>query len=177
MSKFQRIQSVILAVLMLLAAVLMISMPEIGYLIIILILAITLVVIGIRYIVYYFSMARFMVGGRTILFIGVIALDMGLFTATLYTVPKIYVVLYLVATNAISGVLGILRALEAKRYGAPSWRRNVTAGAVNLAIAVLSLVFIRSIRMIVIFYCIGLVYSAVTRIFTACRRTAIVYIQ
>ena len=177
MSKSQRVINILLAILMIASAVLMIVEPEIGYLIIIAILSLTLFIMGIRYIVYYFSMARHMVGGRMILFIGVIALDMGLFSGTLISVSKIYVVLYLAVTNAFAGTVDVLRAMEARRYQSESWKRSISFGMIYIALAILCLIFLRSTRIIVILYCIGMFYSAAMRIFNAFRRTAIIYIQ
>ncbi|MBR6915868.1 MAG: hypothetical protein IKN36_05875, partial [Clostridia bacterium] len=85
MSKFQRISVILLGLLQLLAAALIFALPgtENGLLVILLILSFTFAASGVKDIVRYFSMARFMVGGRLILFRGVVMLDFGLFTLSL----------------------------------------------------------------------------------------------
>ncbi|MCR5420793.1 MAG: hypothetical protein K6E98_07300 [Lachnospiraceae bacterium] len=45
---------------------------------------------------------------------------------------------------------------------------------IDIAIAVMSLIFIGNTHVLVYMYCAGLLYSAVMRIIRACRRTAIV---
>lgn len=173
----KRIELILTAMLMLAAAAIMLSDPETGYLIVTAILSLSLLLYGLRMLIYYLTMARHMVGGLLILFISVILLDFGLFTMSLSDMPKFYVVLYLLTINALSGVLGILRTLESKRYGAASWKLNLSHGIVNIAIAVLSLIFVRNSNMLVYMYSIGLIYSALMRIIRAFRRTAIVYVS
>ena len=122
-------------------------------------------------------MARHMVGGRIMLYLAVVVLDLGMFTMMLTNIPKIYIVLYLVVVYAFAGVVSILRALEAKRYQAPMWKLSLISGIINVVIAILCIIFMRSTNMIVYLYCVGLIYSAIVRIVTAFRETAIVYIQ
>ena len=132
---------------------------------------------GIRAIVYYVTMARFMVGGRTSLYNGIIFLDLGILTFTLTEVPHYYVLIYLIAIHAFSGVVEVLRAFEAKRFGAGSWRLKIGHGAVNIIMALLCVIFITHINIAVIVYGIGLIYSSLLRIISACRRTKLIYIQ
>lgn len=141
------------------------------------ILSISLTLRGIRYLVYYFTMARHMVGGKLILYVSIITLDMGLFTATLLDTPRFYIFLYLIAIYAFSGIINLLRGLEAKSYSDSSWKLSVIHGVVSVLIAFLCVVFIRSANVLVVLYSAGLIYSALIRIATAFRRTAIVYIQ
>ncbi len=177
MTKLQRIGNILAGLMMILGAWLILALPEYGYLIIILILGITFTIFGIRNLVYYFTMARFMVGGQTILIYGLLAVDFGMFSGTLVAVPKMYIMVYLVATYAVAGVVSLLRGFEAKRYNAPSWKGKLVYGMINIAAAVLSLVFIRSAAALSIIYGVGLIYSGITRIVLAFRKTAIVYIQ
>lgn len=177
MTKTGRIGNIILGIIMILLSVVMIILPEIGYVVAILILTISLIVYGIRCLVYYFTMSRYMVGGLSILFYGVIALDFGIFTGTLIQVPKIYIVMYLVATYVVAGAVSFLRGMEAKRYGAPSWKGRIIYGIINVTVAIVCLFFFRSEKVLVMIYSIGLIYAAVLRIFSSFRRTAIVYVQ
>ena len=94
--------------------------------------------------------------------------------------PKLYIILYLLGIHAFSGLMGILRALEARRFRSPSWRRSMLSGAVNLVIAVLAVIaglFLPGTHDLVYLYAGCLFYSAWTQIVSAFRKTAIVYIQ
>ena len=177
MSSGQLIKSVLISLLIILGAVIMIAFPKDGIIITASILSLSLIIYGIKTLIYYITMARHMVGGRIMLYLAVVVLDLGIFTMMLTRIPKIYIVLYLVVGYAFSGVVDILRALEAKKYQAPSWRLSLISGIIGVVIAILCIVFIGSTNMIVYLYCAGLIYSAIVRIITAFRKTAIVYIQ
>ena len=112
MTKFTRIKEIIFGIATIACALLTMVAPSDGYDVIILILAVWLIIRGIRTLVYYFSMARFMVGGRSQLYSGVILLDFGILTATLTDVPHYYVLLYLIMMHAFSGLIEVLRALS-----------------------------------------------------------------
>lgn len=180
MNKMQRIRDVLLGLIMILGSLVMALVPGDGLKIALGILGISLFVMGIRYIVYYRTMARHMIGGRSILIIGVILLDFSLLTASMQNVPLAYIVVYLLGIYAFSGVIDILGAFEAKGYGATSWRFKLATGIINVLIALAALLcglILRSHDDVVYIYCAGLFYSGLTRIITAFRKTAIVYIQ
>ena len=176
MSMGQRIINILIGVLIIAGAVIMIAFPEEGLIITAAILSISLFIYGIKTLIYYFTMSRHMVGGRIMLYLGVVVLDLGMLTMMMTNIPRIYIVLYLLAVYAFAGVIDILRALEAKSYQAPSWRFSLISGIVNVVIAILCVAFISSASMIVNIYCAGLIYSAIVRIITAFRKTEIVYI-
>ena len=177
MSGGQRIKNVLIGILTILGAVILIAFPEEGIIITASILSLSLFVYGIKTLIYYITMTRHMVGGRIMLYLAVVVLDLGMFTMMLTNIPKMYIALYLVVVYAFSGAIDILRALEAKKYQAPSWRFSLISGIINVVIAILCIVFIGSTNMIVYLYSAGLIYSAIARIITAFRKTAIVYIQ
>ena len=177
MSSGQRIKNVLIGVLIILGAVILIAFPEEGIIITASILSLSLFVYGIKTLIYYITMTRHMVGGRIMLYLAVVVLDLGMFTMMLTNIPKMYIALYLVVVYAFSGAIDIMRALEAKKYQAPSWRLSLTSGIISVVIAILCIVFIGSTNMIVYLYSAGLIYSAIVRIITAFRKTAIVYIQ
>lgn len=177
MSGGQRIKNVLIGVLIILGAVILIAFPEEGIIITASILSLSLFVYGIKTLIYYITMTRHMVGGRIMLYLAVVVLDLGMFTMMLTNIPKMYIALYLVVVYAFSGAIDILRALEAKKYQAPSWRFSLISGIISVVIAILCIVFIGSTNMIVYLYSAGLIYSAIVRIITAFRKTAIVYIQ
>ncbi|MBR4394417.1 MAG: hypothetical protein IKT07_10415 [Oscillospiraceae bacterium] len=177
MSTGQRFTHVLTGLAMIALGVLMMLEPEDCVVIAAGLLSISLTVRGIRYLVYYFTMARHMVGGKLMLYVSIISLDLGLFTATLLDTPRFYIFLYLIAAYAFSGVINLLRGLEARNYGGAAWKHSIIHGGVCILIALASVVFIRSADVLVVFYSAGLIYSALIRIATAFRRTAIVYIQ
>lgn len=177
MSSGQRIKNVLLGVLIILGSVILIAFPEEGLIITAAILSLSLFIYGIKNLIYYITMARHMVGGRIMLYLAVIVLDLGMFTLMMTNIPKIYIALYLVVVYAFAGAIDILRALEAKKYQASMWKLSLISGIINVVVAILCIVFMGSTNMIVYLYCAGLIYSAIVRIVTAFRKTAIVYIQ
>ena len=172
----QRIRSVLDALLRLALAAVLVLYPERGFLLIVLVLTVSLIVAGIQNLIFYFSMARHMVGGRISLFKGLILLDFGLMTYLIADIPRIYVLLYLLGAHAFSGVIGILHAMEAKRGEAGSWKLNFAVGISNVLVAGACLFSLNSTRLLVYFYAAGLAYAAILKIAAAVRRTAIAYI-
>ncbi len=177
MGKMERIRNFIAGLGMIASAAVMILYPDFGYLLVGTILSFILMLAGIRNLIYYRSMARHMVGGRRVFYMGLLLLDMGIFVGGLVTVNGIYVILYLVGGYAFSGLVHILRAFEAKKYSSLGWIGTLSNGLFDIAIAMLCLFFFQSQEIMVVIYCIGLVHSAILRIMSAFRRSAIVYIQ
>ena len=112
MSSFQRIQNIVIGLITIVIAISMMALPERGYGLAALLISISFAFSGLRTLIYYFTMARFMVGGKRILFRGLILLDLGLFTFTLVDNSKLYVILYLVIIHAISGAISIVKSLQ-----------------------------------------------------------------
>lgn len=172
MTRFKRIKELTLGIAMLLTAFLMLAAPSDGYRVIILIFAVLYTVRGIGALIYFFTMARFMVNGRASLYSGLIMLNFGLLTGTLGNVPRIYILLYLAIIHAFSGGIKIVSAVGAGRSGAP-WRLKMIHGAANIALSVLCIVFIRHTNTAVIIYAIGLVYSALMHILTSFTKSVV----
>ena len=178
MTVFQRIRGVIAGLIMMAVAVFFIIRPSDGaYAYVIAVLSLGLAIKGLKDIIFYFTMARHMVGGKMILIQGVIILDFALLTGSLSDVPKIYVLLYLVAIHAFSGVVEILRAMEARKTVSGPWKMKFSHGVINFLLALACFVFIRQTHTALIIYCIGLFYSAVMRIIYSCQRTTFVLIK
>ena len=137
----------------------------------------TLIVSGIRSLIYYFSMARHMVGGRTVLYRAVIILDIGLFTTSLTNVPLYFMVLYLAGMHGFAGAIDILRALESRKLQTKSWKLTLSQGIINMGIAGVCLTFIGTMEISVLVYGLGLIYSGVMRVIQAFRKTEVIYIQ
>ena len=176
MSRTSRVFNIVSGVLMIICSWILFRNPDVGLEFAAMILSVSLFLSGIHYLYYYFSMARHMVGGRYVLFTAVFILDFGMFTAALSDFPRLYVVMYLLGYHAFTGLINILRGLEAKRYKSPDYRRNVLAGSFDFLIALGCIIFIRRREMLILGYCLTLAWSAVIRIISAFRRTAVIHI-
>lgn len=178
MTLFQRIKRFFIGLIMLVVAIVFIVDPtDEAYKLVIAVLSLGLAAKGIRDIFFYFTMARHMVGGKTILIQGVIVLDFALLTGSLSDVPKIYILLYLIVIHAFSGVVEVLRAMEAKRVVEGPWKMKFSHGIVNFLLAFSCLIFIKQTNTALIIYSIGLAYSALMRMADAFRRTAFILIK
>ena len=180
MTILQRVQSVFVGIIMTLFAALILYDSTSGFNAICTVLCIWLFIYGIKCLIFYQTMARHMVGGRMQLYRSIILLDFGVFTMSLTTIPKAYVILYLMGVHAFSGLVDILRAREAKKMEAPAWKSNMMTGVVNLGIAIICVTvgFIQnSVDSVVYIYAAGLVYSGIVKIVSSFKKTAIVYVQ
>ena len=173
-------EGILNAFILVLCAVLIVIQGENGLPLAALVISLSLILYAVRTLVYYFTMARHMVDGKYILFKGVILLDLGVVTLSVSDNASRFLILYLLGAHVFSGGISILRALEARRFGALSWRLRLTEGILNLFIAAVALIFglfLGSLRTVCWIYASGLIYSAILKIIGAFRKTAIVYIQ
>ena len=176
MSSAQRIKNILIGIAMIIFGIIMLSVGDKGFIVLLLVLGISLMVYGIGNLIYYFRMARHMVGGNLILYLGIITLDIGAFTISVYTISKNYVFTYLLITLCFSGVVLLLRGLESKSVGAPMWKWKVAEGIALLLAAIICFAFLKNETIAVYAFAIGLFYSAIVRIVSSFRRTAMVYI-
>lgn len=178
MNSLQRIKKFLSGLVMLLGSFVLVMEPENGYYIIAVILSISLLMSGVKSLFYYFTMARNMVGGKSILYKALVMTDMGLFTLTTITIPKIYLICHLLISHGFSGLVDMLKAVEDKKLHATSWRMSFIYGLGNLltAVAAFACVLNNSTALVVDIYCIGLAYSGIMQMASAFRRTAIIYI-
>ena len=177
MSKSRRILDIIVAAVMVFCSVIMFIVPDAGYQLVLLILEISLLFNGVRLLYYYFSMARYKVGGISYLYKGIIYIDAGLFALNLHNVPQAFAMLYLIATHVISGGKDILQANQARKMEAGHWRYQLVYGIIKIGGAITCLFFINSTLVVTYLYAIGLLHSAVTKVITALRKSAVVYVQ
>ena len=178
MTLFQRIRGVFIGLLMMAVAIIFIVEPsDNAYTFVMAVLTMGLAVKGLKDIIFYFTMARHMVGGGMILIQGVIILDFAILTGSLSDVPKIYILLYLVAVHAFSGVVEILRAMEARRMVSGPWKMKFSHGVVDFLLAISCFIFIRRTHSALIIYSVGLLYSALMRIINSLRRTTFILIE
>lgn len=180
MKYWHRIKNLGIGLICILFALTLVIAPSQGFYVVAMILCISLFGYAIRMLWYYFTMARHMVGGKAIVYQGIIALDLALFASSVISMSKVYIILYLLGVYAFSGAIDMLRAMEAKRFDAPSWKLKFVSGCVMVTVAAaLSILglFFGANDFLVYGYCVSLVYSAVIRIVGAFRRTSVVFIQ
>ena len=175
MTKTRRIVNIVAGLFMILVAFLLAVDANQTYPTVIFILGITTLISSIQSMVYYISMARHMVGGRTILYRSIIMLDLSLFTLSLTDVPLYCIVLYLAGIHIFAAFVDIMRSIESMRLRAPSWRLSFISGLVNLILGVLCIVFIENVTVAVGIYSLGLAYSGMTRIIQAFRKNKTLY--
>jgi len=176
----RRILMLLLAAIMIFTAVVMIKVPEVGILLAAIIFAIGLAVAGLHSLIYYLTMAKYMVGGKVHLFIGIIILDFALFTMSILLQSTVLIVIFLQLFYGVSGAISIVRSREAKKNGSPLWKYNMIDGIINIAIMLMAFIcgnFYKSDTLLVYIFSIGLIYMALARIISAFRKTAVVYIQ
>ncbi len=177
MNKLQRVQNIVIGLCMLAGAAVLLADPQNGCHFILYFLALSLMVKGLSELLYYFTMAKHMVGGKLFLFIGAILVDLGFFTLSLSDESRLFVILYLLGVHAFAGLVNILRSLEAMRHKSMHWMINMVQGIVSILILVTSIIFAEEESVPVYLYAAGLIYSACIRIASVFRRTATVYIQ
>ncbi len=161
---------------MIVMSLLLLVMGEDGFSIVALILCISLLIYGIRELIYFFTMARHMVGGRRSLYLGVLIIDIAIFSLSLSDDSPLYIMIYLIVIHAVSGVIDILRALEPKKIGSKAYKWQLFTGIINLLIAIACAVFIRSMLVCVYIYAAGLLYSAIVQIVRVFVKNPALYI-
>ena len=178
MTRVKNLGNIVVGLGMIIAAILLIATePKMAYQIIIFILCLGLLIVGIKELFFYITMARHMTDGKRLLYRSIIMIDIGIFTLSLTKVPITYVMLYLAGLHLFTGGVAILRALESKRMQAGSWKLQFVMGLVNVILALLCLFYIKSTSIAINIYAIGLIWSGAMRIIQSFRKTEIVYIQ
>ncbi len=177
MTKLQRIKNIIYGLILLASGMILLFVPDDAFVFLLLLLSTTLLISGLNTLVYYFTMARFMVDGKMMLYKGIIIFDFGVLTASLVDVPRQFVLVYLIGVHAFSGLVELLRAMEARRYGGKNWRLKMGHGFVNVITCIICIIFLNNTNTVVIVYALGILYSGALTLVSAFRRTAFVYIQ
>lgn len=180
MTKFGRVMNAISALFMIAVAVLMFFLDAIhGLKLVMIVVQAGMTLRGLQAIVYYFSMARHMVGGKNVLFRGMIFLDLGVLAGTIFEHPAVYILIYISALHIFTGAVSALRANESRKIGS-SWRLKMAYGITNIALALIVVICgiaFGRLSIAVWVYSIGLIYSSILNIISAFRKTEIVYIQ
>ena len=170
-----RILHILIAIGLVFVALLLAFLGEKGKNLIALIMGFSLLINGIRCLVAYFIKYRYTVGGRMQLYIGIISMDLGLVIISSFNGSSILILIYLLGFRLVTGGIGVARAMEARKAGAP-WKIRLTAGIISLATVLLGIIFFMDPEVVVDIYCLGLLFSAVEHIITAFRRNKIVMI-
>lgn len=170
-----RIRNLIIAAVMILFVAVLLAVPESGAGIIALVMGVAFIAYGIVSLVNYFSKFRYMIGGKRVFYTGAIALDAGLILAGSLDKSRVVILLYLLGLRALSGLVDLLRGMEARRNES-HWKFHMFSAAFNIIIVAAGLIFLRSQNTVVYIYCTGLLISAADRILTAFRKTAFVVI-
>ena len=179
MTNRKRIINILIGIVMIIFAVIIILDPKDGMLIVLGVTGSGFTLRGLGLLIYYFRMARHMVGGKTVLYRSIIFLDAGLLIASISYAPNSAVILYMAGANTFSGVVSLLRVREARKVSRTGWRWNAAFGLLCLIMAAAGLIgglFMGHPELSVYFYAVTLFFSAATRFKTAFQRTAIIYI-
>ena len=122
MSKFRRVLNVLSGIGMILVGALLMLMDTSGGLRwVLLFIQIGMTFRGLGSLYYYLKMARYMVGGRSVLYRGMIYLDLGVLAGSLFDHPVTYTVIYLAAIHVFAGAVSVMRANESRKIGG-HWR-------------------------------------------------------
>ena len=165
---------------MLLAAAILFLLGSDGFKFIMDVISITFIISGLNQIIFYFRLARHMIGGKAVLIKGLITLDIGALTVSMLDSTELLIISYILGCHLISGVIDVLKTNEARQLKSPHWKLDFTVGVGNILMAIICFICaigVGSIILVIYLYAFVLVYSAINRIASAFRRTEIVYIQ
>ena len=138
------------------------------------VIAIGLFVDGIQGIIYYFTMARFMVKGWLILVRGIIRLALGFAFLFVFDSSSTYLLalIVLMAWFAFSGVQDILMGLERKAEGIKNWWFLVASGALTFVFAIYCLLAMDSNEVMVLIFGTYMIIKGYHSIRRTMHRTA-----
>lgn len=180
MTRSKRVLEVLTGLVMFVAgAAFFFSGTESSVMVMLILIQLGMTIRGFRTLFYYFSMARYMVGGKNVLYRSFILLDLGVLAGSLVGYSMIYAAIYLAALHAFDGLVSIFRANESRLNGA-HWRMKMAYGVTGILIAIaviLGNAVFKEPLVTTYVYGAGLMYTAVLRIVSAFKRTRIVYIQ
>ncbi len=177
MSRLQKAVYAFTGFVMIIFGLLMYLTEGTGYLIILLVLEFALMIFGLQQLIYYFTMARYMVGGIYIFYKGVLLLDAGLFALNMDDVPRQYAMIYLIITMGFSGLLAVVHSIESKRLQSGRWIHQFFYGSVEIISAIVCLSFLNSQEILTTVYAISMFHAGGNRILSAFRKSSIVYIE
>jgi uncharacterized membrane protein HdeD (DUF308 family) len=175
MKLHNRILHILIAAGLLFLAVLLVLLGVEGTKMIALIMGFYLLIFGIRSLVAFLIKFRLIVGGRMQLYIGIISMDLGLLIISSSSGSNFLILIYLLGFRLITGVIGVARAMEAKKNGAP-WKVRLAGGIISLITVILGLIFFMDPEVVVDIYVLSLLFSVVEHFIAAFRRDKVVTI-
>ena len=175
MRKLTRFKNLIIGIVMIVFALVLLIWPQFGTPMIMLVAGIGLLIYGLYSLIFYFTMATHMVGGKSIFYRGILLLDLGVFMLSAYKGSERLIFLYLMVLLAATGLIDLVRALEFRKEGA-SWKLRALSGIVCIAILILGFIYRKGPRTMVYIFCLGILVSAANRIASVFRKTAVLYI-
>ena len=177
MSKGRRFVTILTAILIIQGALVLMLVPDIAVELIAMGVGIMLTYYGVRFLLYYLTHARHMVGGKWFLLIGMLLFDAGVFATAIYDEAAGIALLYIIGAHVVMTGLRFVRAAGNKKDSNPGWKIDFAQGIGHALQVILCLVFINYVEVPVFIYCIGSIYTAILMIVSACKKTAIVYVQ
>lgn len=180
MTRFDRIVNCIFGILQIAFAIVLMVSPGRGLILVLAAISIGLTLTGVQTLIYYLDMARSMVGGKSVLYRGLIFLDLGILTRSLIDDPRIYLIAYIGLLTVITGMVGVFRTYDLIRRGAVHWRLTAAYGITHVIMGIAVLVFgffLRLPVMAVFAYALMLFYSACIRIAAVFKENKMIYIQ
>ena len=175
MRKLTRVKNLLIGIVMIVFALLLLIWPQFGTPMIMLVCGAALLVYGLYSLIFWFTMARNMVGGKWIFYRSILLLDLGAFMLAAYNGSERLIFLYLMVLLAATGAIDLVRALEFRKEGAP-WKLRAIIGAACIAILIAGLIYRKNPNTLVYIFCLGMLASAISRIASVFRKTAVVYI-
>ena len=172
----RRIFSFLVGVVMILTAFFIWDNPYIGQILVAFFILVGFLIKGIKALVYYFSLARYKIGGISVLYRGLLFINLSLFTLSLHSIPVEYAMIYIIVVTAASGAVDFLRALEVKRTSDKRWILKMIPGILQVVLSLACLFMMNSPDMLVSVYGLSLIFSGIGRIIKAFRRAAVLYV-
>lgn len=177
MTKTKRVFTIIGAFFAIQGALILMLAPEYALKIIAIGVGFTLVIYGIKYLIYYLTHAQHMVGGKWFLLIGLIMLDAGIFAGTVYDKAKVMTILYIAGAHLVGAGLNIVRAVGNRKDHNRGWKTDMAQGVGNIILVLLCIIFMHDVIIPVYIYCVSAIYTAILMLISAFKKTAIVYVQ
>jgi len=177
MTKMMRIRNIIVSLIMIFISLVLFIDGDEGFTVVSVFLCLSLFATAIKELYYYFSMARYMVGGRRVFYKGVVLLSFAFSAITFDDLPKIAVLVYLVALLFIGNLFDVLGALDLKKVGSNKWISKFCVGMLGIILSIVCLLYYKKPEIVTYMYAVGLFYTSVAKIINSCRKTSIIYIQ
>ena len=172
MTLMRRIVNIIIGLVTIAFAFLTFFLGRNGLLVVMFIFEIGLFGYGVYMIFYYLLMARHMVGGQLMLFLGLFTFGLSLVALKITEVPEKGLAVLVGFALLLAGGMDVVRSFEIKTRGSEtSWRFTRVTGIIEMLLALFSLIM-GLINPAWTAYILGasLLYSGVSRIIAALRR-------